>query len=778
MSTRLFVIAKLTQLSSNAARNLGRGLLLWIMLCATTHAASNLENEALQQAQTAAQQGQFSQAITAWQKLLDSASLDDSQRLNLHLQLAQSYQALGLSTQAQLSLSKAITLAGEDKLSLAKIYSSLSDIALATRQYAQARFYIDKSLLLLPSDAPPVVRASVLNHLGNVFTVEAYYVQALNHYEDALNLLKKSPQTALSVRVLSNKAHAYFKNEQLNEALNSINKAWELLSSLQEENQQYQKAFSALSLGDLLQRIQRASPFLNSPFARKSMDQVQTLTNDILQQALKIAKQLQNQRLLSYAHGYLGQLAEIQQHYEEALKFTRSAIFFAQQEQALEILYRWQWQLGRIFKAQQHIDEAIAAYRQAVGSLQPIRQELTIGYRNTSQSFRDTVGPVYFELADLLLQRAKQASDKTASLLEARDTIERLKTAELQDYFKDECLASPSKIDAAPLEKTAVLYPILLPDRIELLLHLPKGLQQISVDIGGQRLREEVNEFRFELETRDTNAFISYAQRLYGWLIAPLDKMLLEQQIDTLVIVPDGVLRTIPLAALHDGKNFLIQKYALVSTPGLTLTDFKPLNGQASKILIGGLAEGVQGYVELASVREEVKLVGHWFGQSATVLMDQQFTSDKFSAALENTRYNLVHIASHGQFDGDPQKTFLLTYDDKLVMSRLEKLFRLRREPVDLLTLSACQTAVGDDQAALGLAGVALKAGVRSALATLWFIDDQATAELIGEFYRQLQQNHLSKAKALQNAQKRLLTQPRYQHPAFWSPFLLIGNWL
>ncbi|MDD2815929.1 MAG: CHAT domain-containing protein [Thiotrichaceae bacterium] len=777
MSTHLLVIAKLTRSPLNAARILGRVLLLLITLYGNL-AAATAETEVLQQAQTAAQQGQFSQAITAWQQALDAPSLDNPQRLNLNLQLAQAYQALGLSTQAQQSLNAALPLAGEDKLSLAKIYSSLSDIALATRQYAQARFYIDKSLLLLPADAPPVVRASVLNHLGNVFTVEAYYVQALNHYEEALTVLKKSPQTALSVRILSNKAHAYFKNEQLNEALSSINTAWALLSSVQEENQQYQKAFSALSLSDLLQRIQRTSPFLNSPFARKSLDQVQTLTHDILQQALKIAKQLQNQRLLSYANGYLGQLAEIQQYYDEALKLTRSAIFFAQQEQALEILYRWQWQLGRIFKAQQHIDEAIAAYRQAVGSLQPIRQELTIGYRNTSQSFRDTVGPVYFELADLLLQRAKQASDKTASLLEARDTIERLKTAELQDYFKDECLASPSKIDAAPLEKTAVLYPILLPDRIELLLHLPNGLQQVSVEISGQRLREEVNEFRFELETRDTNAFISYAQRLYGWLIAPLDKMLIEQKIDTLVIVPDGVLRTIPLAALHDGKNFLIQKYALVSTPGLTLTDFKPLNGQASKILIGGLAEGVQGYVELASVREEVKLVGHWFGQSATILMDQQFTSDKFSAALENTRYNLVHIASHGQFDGDPQKTFLLTYDDKLVMSRLEKLFRLRREPVDLLTLSACQTAVGDDQAALGLAGVALKAGVRSALATLWFIDDQATAELIGEFYRQLQQEHVSKAKALQNAQKRLLAQPRYQHPAFWSPFLLIGNWL
>jgi CHAT domain-containing protein len=94
------------------------------------------------------------------------------------------------------------------------------------------------------------------------------------------------------------------------------------------------------------------------------------------------------------------------------------------------------------------------------------------------------------------------------------------------------------------------------------------------------------------------------------------------------------------------------------------------------------------------------------------------------------------------------------------------------------LTLSACQTAVGDDQAALGLAGIALKAGARSALASLWFVEDEATTQLISEFYRQLHHHQLPKAKALQNAQKQLLSQSRYRHPALWASFLLIGNWL
>ena len=141
----------------------------------------------------------------------------------------------------------------------------------------------------------------------------------------------------------------------------------------------------------------------------------------------------------------------------------------------------------------------------------------------------------------------------------------------------------------------------------------------------------------------------------------------------------------------------------------------------------------------------------------------------------------MVHIASHGQFEGDPRKTFLLTYDGKLTMNALEsfiKLSRYREEPIELLTLSACRTAAGDDRAALGLAGVAVKAGARSALATLWYINDQASSVLVIEFYRQLSQPEMSKAKALQAAQQRLFADPRYRHPGYWSPFLLIGNWI
>ena len=141
----------------------------------------------------------------------------------------------------------------------------------------------------------------------------------------------------------------------------------------------------------------------------------------------------------------------------------------------------------------------------------------------------------------------------------------------------------------------------------------------------------------------------------------------------------------------------------------------------------------------------------------------------------------IVHIATHGQFDSDHSKSFLLAYDDKLTMDRLQTTIASRQyqeEPLELLVLSACQTAAGDDRAALGLAGVALKAGARSALATLWFVNDESTSTMIADFYEHLRDPASSKAIALQRAQVALVEDSRFAHPSYWAPFLLIGNWL
>ncbi len=148
---------------------------------------------------------------------------------------------------------------------------------------------------------------------------------------------------------------------------------------------------------------------------------------------------------------------------------------------------------------------------------------------------------------------------------------------------------------------------------------------------------------------------------------------------------------------------------------------------------------------------------------------------------VHETAADIVHMATHGVFGETPEETFLLTYDDRLTMDILEILIGLgkfRGKKVELLTLSACQTALGDERAAPGLGGAAVKAGVGSVLATLWYVNDESTSLAVREFYRQLKIPGISKAKALQNAQKKLIEKDRYWHPVYWAPFLLIGNWM
>jgi CHAT domain-containing protein len=309
---------------------------------------------------------------------------------------------------------------------------------------------------------------------------------------------------------------------------------------------------------------------------------------------------------------------------------------------------------------------------------------------------------------------------------------------------------------------------------------LNSGLKQFTVDRGVDELTAQVREFRRNLETRTTYGYLAQAQSLYDWIIRPLRGLLKESQVNTLVFVSDGALRTIPFAALHDGERFLIQDFAVAVVPGLSLVEPKALQRGSVRLLLNGLSKPVQGFAPLDFVTGELRGIDQSY--SSETLLDEHFTWTELQRKLRDEQFSIVHIASHGQFDRDVHKTFVLTYDHKLTLNDLEGLIRpsqYRGRPVEMLVLSACQTAAGDDRAALGLAGIAIKAGARSALASLWFVNDQSTSALITEFYNQLHQSPgLSKAHALQAAQTKLLADRRYRHPCYWSPYLIIGNWL
>jgi CHAT domain-containing protein/Tfp pilus assembly protein PilF len=779
-------MAHVMQNSHHMTTNLARFVLVLIVAAGlmlarasgTVAAVEPSPDSLMKQGLQAYQRGSFDQALAAWKQAADlyehtGKVREQSQALVL---AAQASESIGQVSQALQQLEVALALAEQtkDRVWIATVLENLGRTYLAARQPDAATQHLTKALEMATADGSPRLIAAIHNDLGLAKVSQQHPEDALASFTAAAQGAMAAGDRPLAVRAQVNAARVALKLDQPEAARDWLDQA---LDGLKDLEPSHDKATSLIQVGLGYQQLLPAMEAVHAPLVLRAAG--------VFVEAATVAEKIGDRRSLSYAEGYLGHLYETEHRNDEALRLTRQAVFSAQAANAPESLYRWQWQLGRLLAATGQLDEALASYNYATETLRPIRMEVASALSAGSLSGEESVRPLYFETADLLLNRASLTPDPKVAedyLRRARDAIEAYKAAELRDYFRDECVdalqARLTKLDTVS-PTTAVIYPIVFLDRTELLVSLPTGLMRISVPITAPVLTQEVRAFRRLVEKRTTREYLPHAQQLYDWLIHPIESELIRQKIQTLVFVPDGVLRTIPFSAFHDGTSFLIQKYAVALTPGLYLTDPRPLDREKIRFLAGGLTKSVQGFPALPYVAEEVENIRTLY--QADQLLNQQFRTPLLEQELRDSRYGILHIATHGKFSTDANDSFLLTFDGKLTMSKLDSLiglFRFRQNPLELLTLSACQTAVGDDRAALGLAGVAIKAGARSALATLWYINDEASAALIGEFYRQLREPAVSKAIALQRAQQKLLGDRVYEHPAYWSPFLLLNNWL
>jgi CHAT domain-containing protein len=274
--------------------------------------------------------------------------------------------------------------------------------------------------------------------------------------------------------------------------------------------------------------------------------------------------------------------------------------------------------------------------------------------------------------------------------------------------------------------------------------------------------------------------FLDPSQQVYNWLIRPVEAELAASGIKTLTFVPDGALRNVPFSALHDGQQYLVQKYSVAIAPGLQLVDPKPLAQHQLQILAFGLSESRQGFPALPYVQSELTRIKT--GIESKVELNESFTNSNFQQAIQSSPFPVIHLATHGQFSSSAQDTFVLTWDSQIGANDFTELLRTQqangKHTIELLVLSACQTAEGDDRAALGLAGVAVRAGARSTLASLWYVNDEATSLLMTQFYQDLMTTQETKAEALRHAQEVILQNNEFSHPYYWSGFVLVGNWL
>ncbi|HEY3197302.1 MAG TPA: CHAT domain-containing protein [Nitrospirales bacterium] len=731
--------------------------------------------EPLNKAAQAYQRGDFEQAAASWQEAARAYQQAGQFReyVGVLIDLAQAEQALGHYNAALQTLRLAqdqVSQSG-DRARLAEVLGSAGTLYLAMGDADNASQYLNKGLEVARETNNQHLAALILNNMGNLHLAQKNYPEAVEAYTESLALSQAMNNRPEMARAQLNTATALLRAGRNEDAKNALDRAVMTITALPDS---HDKAFALITAGLAYQALGPRFPDL--------ADQLILQSWRALNAAAAVADKIENPRAASYAWGYMGALYESEKRYDDALELTGRAVVAGQRAMAIEALYRWHWQTGRLLKARNESENAISAYRKAVAALESVRPEL--GPSSNTESFREGAGKLYFEFADLLLRRAASstAEQEKPFLTEARDVIEKFKGAELRDYFRDDCIdaARSRSMDVERVsQNTAVLYPILLPDRTELLVSVRGNLNRFTVPVSEATMTQEIRTFRKRLMKRTTRQYLPHAQQLYDWLIRPIEPLLKSLPIDTLVVIPDGPLRTVPMAALHDGEQFLIARYAVATTPGLRLTDSRPLRRGNPKALSAGLSKAVQNFSPLPDVVAELENVQRLY--PGRLLLNSDFLLSRLEEELKDNVFTIVHIASHGQFESDARKSFLLTFDDKLTMDKLETFvgrLRFREDPLALLTLSACETAAGDDRAALGLAGVAIKAGASSALATLWFINDEASSALVSEFYRQLRASSASKAVALQRAQLKLMEDPVYEHPIYWSPFLLLSNWL
>lgn len=686
----------------------------------------------------------------------------------------QIYQAQALRTQGLYARAiKTLTEVSDhlqaepDKQLKAKAFQSIGDVLRRVGQYQESRTFLDQSLVIAKKVGSRQDVADILLSLGNTAKVQKDAKAAFDYYQKAIEI---SPFPEQHILAKLNQLSLLIAQQKISSAQALVPEIEQLFPKLSPTS----AAIDArISLARSLMKLQRDFP------QQSNLAKQQLLITQYLADAIALARDIGDRRGESEAMGNLGTLYEENQQLEEAQQLTEEALLIAQTVNATELSYQWHWQLGRILRAKGESAQAIAAYTKSVDTLATLRSDLVAISSEVRFSFQENIEPVYRQLADLLLQPSAQEVTQ-ANLKQARDVIESLQLAELDNFFRDACLdTEPVPIDELD-PQAAILYTVILDDRLEVIAALPgKPLQHYSTVISQQEIEIDITSIVSLVKSPRRRLNLLSFQKVYQWLIAPIEKELAANDIKTIVFIPDGILRNLPPAVLHDGDRYLVEKYNLAIAPGLKLVDPKPTILTKRKLLLAGLTEARQGFSSLPGVNKEFQDINKLY--PAEILLNKSFTEANFNEIVEDSNYRVIHLATHGKFSSNLDNTFVLTWDERLNINELNELIRADTKqvnPIELLVLSACETASGDRQAALGLAGIAVRAGARSTMASLWAVDDEATVMLMTNFYQELRKTNMTKAEALRIAQQKVLKERKFSHPYFWSAFILIGNWL
>jgi CHAT domain-containing protein len=734
-------------------------------------------------------QGQTEVALSTWQEAAKSYQLLDDTSALIHNRInqTQAMQALGNYLQAEktlISVQEILQKQADSSVKATGLYN-LGNVLRSLGYLSDSQKILEESSSVAKRVGSAIAQSNALLSLGNTTRAQAYAQLSLGNSSSAKDYSKTAIQYYQQAVQIASATPTVRLQAQLN------------LLRLLVEQQEFSTAKALFP--EIQSQIDNLPPSRTAVnyrinFAQSLSKMIQNLVQPkdvakMLAQAVQVAKSLKDERTESYALGTLGELYEQTGQLSDAKTLIQQALVKAESIDAQDIAYQWHWQMGRILQKESNIPAATAAYKRAYNALKSLRNDLVAINPDVQFSFRESIEPLYRQYVDLLLQVQENTNRKPDNLIQARQVIESLQLAELDNFFRSPCLLPRVDLDKL-VEKdksTAVIYPIILDNRLEIITSFPgqDTIYRNTTKIPKDVLEKTVEQLQKDLPVASRQPDVKQrSQQLYDWLIKPIESDLANKGIKTLVFVLDGSLRNIPMAILYDQKQqkYLIEKYAISLTPGLQLVDPKPLRNVRLNVLVGGveqerLIEG-KSFGELSNVTQELKQVQSEV-KTSKQLLNQDFTETNLQKQIQSTPFSIVHLATHGQFSSDIEETYIITWDALLKVRELDNLLRTRGESrpetIELLVLSACKTATGDKRAALGLAGVAVRAGARSTIATLWTVDDQSSTDFMGELYRQLDAG-VTKAQALQRAQLAILA--KENRPYFWAPYVLVGNWL
>ena len=736
--------------------------------------------------------GQSDRALATWQRVttLYTQLNDEAGVFRSRINQAKTLQSKGFYRRAldilnELNASLALQ---PDSLTKAVALRSLGDALQLTGDLDHSHQVLQQSLEMAQRLQTSEAISAAYFSLGNTARAQKDALSAIDDYQKAI---ANSSNSLSKVQAQINHLSLLIEVDSSNKTLEAVQLAEQIQLSNLPPNRD--SLFAKINYAQtVIQLIGNAKT--NTLMASSTPRLTQAVTA-LLSNTIQQAKDLQDQAAAAYALGTLGHLYEQMQQWSQAQQLTAQALQQIQTLNAPEITYRYLWQLGRLFVAQNNLPKARTAYEGAIATLKVLRSDLVASNREAQFNFRDGVEAIYREAVALLFAIEK-INPNTENLNQARQLIEALQLAELDNFFRAACLDFKSVsldevVDQAD-PTAAVIYPIILQQELQVIVKLPnQPLRHYATNKPHSEVEGVLRQLREQLVDEDTiKKTQALGKEVYTWLMQPIDVELQQAGTKTLVFVLDGAFRNVPMGALYDGKHYLIETYAVALNLGLQLPESRTI---ILKAIAAGLAEPSPALREryhfgsLPAITTELNLIKQ-AGVETQILVDQAFKKESLQQAVRSQPSSIIHLATHGRFSSKAEETFVLTADGPMNVDEFETLLRVRgqaqSQSIELLVLSACQTAAGDDRATLGLAGVAFRAGARSTLASLWQVDDRATALLMGEFYRELAQAKVTKAEALRRAQLALLSgkfsekNPRYFRPLYWAAYTLVGNWL